>query len=91
MKQLIILFFASLTLAACSTTNSSSSFSEQTTADSTEQQVCFYTKKPGWHFKEKHCVSPEAYVANRPSFMPAKAQAQYNHPISVDKLPNSSK
>lgn len=31
-------------------------------------------------------MSPNVYTANRPSFMPAKPQAQYNHLISVDKL-----
>lgn len=90
MKQLITLFFASLTLAACSTTNSSSSSSKQTTADSTEQQICFYTKKPGWHLKEKHCMSRQAYSMNQASFMPKNSQAQSNQPITVDKLPYSS-
>jgi|Cruoilmetagenom7_1024161.scaffolds.fasta_scaffold90357_2 uncharacterized protein YcfL len=90
MKQLIILSIASLNLAACSTTNSNNLNSPQVDTDIPSQQICFYTNKPGWHFKQKHCVVRQAYAKNQASFMPINSQSQSNQPITVDKLPHSS-
>lgn len=91
MKKVLILSLATLGLSACSTTSTSNFASEQASNNSPEQQVCFYTQRPGWNLKQKQCMSKQAYQTSHVSFMPSSSQSQSNRPISVDQLPNSGK
>lgn len=88
MEILLVLSLATLSLAACSTTNSNNVSPDQVSAQSSEQQVCFYTQKVGWHFKQKTCMSTKAYNnLYAVSFMPSPPRK----PIYIDQLPNSDK
>ncbi|ACV28004.1 putative periplasmic lipoprotein [Kangiella koreensis] len=91
MKNLFALSLATLILTACSTTNSNNIAPDQADAVSSEPQVCFYTKRVGWHFKQKNCMSKNTYEKNKVSLMPTSNQSQTSRPLSVDQLPHSSK
>lgn len=91
MNNLFISLITILGLSACSTTNTNNVTSEQAVTDSSEQQVCIYTQKVGWHFKQKNCMSLKAYNnLYRVHFLPSPPIKPIQ-PIYVDRLPNSSK
>ncbi len=86
MKKLLTIITA-LGITACSTTNTSNLASQHTNAHSPDELVCFYTQKPGWHLKEKHCMPRKLYETSKLVFMPP----QPSTPINVDNLPSSGK
>lgn len=87
MKKLLTLSLTTLILAACSTTNSNDLESDQVSITPTNDEVCFYTKRPGWKLKEMNCMSRKLYETKSMAFMPK----QPSKPINVDILPNTGK